>query len=226
MKKILLIEDDTRISSFVKIGLENKKYKVDVAYEGCMGEKLALSKKYDIIILDVILPGINGFDLCKKLRSNNIKTPIIFLTSLDSIEDKTQGFNNGADDYLLKPFSFQELELRIMALDRRNKDEVATPTVLKYQDLELDTVAKKVARSGQEIKLTAREFKLLELLLNNPGKVYERMEILEKVWGLSFNSGTNVIDVHINSIRNKIDKNFSPRLIHTVIGLGYVLKVE
>jgi two-component system, OmpR family, copper resistance phosphate regulon response regulator CusR len=225
--RILLIEDDTRISSFVKIGFENKKYKVDVAYESNMGERLALSKKYDIIILDVILPGgINGFELCKKLRNNNIKTPIIILTSLDSIEDKTAGFSSGADDYLLKPFSFQELELRVMALYRRYRNEVATPILLKFDDLELDTVAKKVKRSGQEIKLTAREFKLLELLMNNPGKVFERMEILEKVWGFTFNSGTNVIDVHINAIRNKIDKNFTPKLIHTVIGLGYVLKAE
>jgi len=204
--KILIVEDDTRISSFVKIGFENKKYKVDVAYEGNMGERLALSKKYDIIILDVILPGgINGFELCKKLRNNNVKTPIIILTSLDSIDDKTTGFNSGADDYLLKPFSFQELELRVMALYRRYRNEVATPAVLKFADLELDTIAKKVIRGGQEIKLTAREFKLLELLMNNPGKVFERMEILEKVWGLTFNSGTNVIDVHINAIRNKID---------------------
>lgn len=224
--RILLVEDDTKISSFVKLGFEKNNYKVDVAYEGCMAEKLIYSKKYDVIVMDVILPGINGFDLCKKFRANNITTPIIFLTSLDSIEDKMTGFFNGADDYLLKPFSFQELELRVMALDRRNKNEVASPVAIKFNDLELDTIGKKVFRGSQEIKLTAREYKLLELLINNPGKVFDRMEILEKVWGLSFNSGTNVIDVHINSIRNKIDKNFSPKLIHTVIGLGYVLKEE
>jgi two-component system, OmpR family, copper resistance phosphate regulon response regulator CusR len=220
-----MVEDDPKISSFVKLGLENNDCVVDIAYDSDMGEKLACKKKYDVILLDVIIPGITGFELCKKIRSNDIKTPILMLTSLDSIEDKVTGFESGADDYLLKPFSFQELFIRIKALNRRNRDINVIP-VLKIADLEMDTISKKVKRSCKEIKLTSREFKLLELLLSNQGKVFDRMEITEKVWGISFNPGTNVIDVHINSLRNKIDKDFAPKLIHTKIGMGYVLTEE
>jgi DNA-binding response OmpR family regulator len=197
---------------------------VDVAYDSAMGEKLALKKTYDVIILDVIVPGINGFELCKKIRNHNIKTPILMLTSLDSTEDKVTGFDNGADDYLLKPFQFQELLARIKALDRRNKDSNSLSNIsLKISDLEIDTISKKVKRNDKDIKLTAREYKILELMAGNKGKVFDRIEIAEKIWGISFNTGTNVIDVHINSLRNKIDKGFTPALIHTVIGMGYVL---
>lgn len=223
--KVLMVEDDTKISSFVKIGLENKGCAVELAYDSAMGEKLALKKEFDVIILDVIVPGINGFELCKKLRNNNIKTPILMLTSLDSTEDKVLGFDCGADDYLLKPFEFLELFARINALNRRNKDILVKP-IIRVSDLEVDTVAKKVQRNGKKIKLTAREYKILELLISNKGKVFERIEISEKVWGISFNTGTNVIDVHINGLRNKIDKDFTPKLIHTVTGIGYVLNDE
>jgi DNA-binding response OmpR family regulator len=190
-----------------------------------MGEKLALSKKYDVIILDVIIPGISGFDLCKKIRNNGNLTPIIMLTSLDSVEDKLTGFDCGADDYVVKPFSFQELFARIKALIRRNRESIVNP-VLKVLDLELDSIAKKVKRNGKEINLTATEYKILELLMSNKGKVFDRIHIAEKIWGLSFNSGTNVIDVHINSLRNKIDKEFTQKLIHTKKGFGYVLSEE
>jgi DNA-binding response OmpR family regulator len=190
-----------------------------------MGEKLALSKKYDVIILDVIIPGISGFDLCKKIRNNGNLTPIIMLTSLDSVEDKLTGFDCGADDYVVKPFSFQELFARIKALIRRNRESIVNP-VLKVLDLELDSIAKKVKRNGKEINLTATEYKILELLMSNKGKVFDRMHIAEKIWGLSFNSGTNVIDVHINSLRNKIDKEFTQKLIHTKKGFGYVFSEE
>jgi two-component system, OmpR family, copper resistance phosphate regulon response regulator CusR len=223
--RILIVEDDPKIASFVKIGLENSNYFVDIAYDSANGEKLALRKEFDIIILDVILPGITGFELCKRIRNHNIKTPILILTSLDSIEDKVSGFNSGADDYLLKPFSFQELLLRIQALNRRNKGSFVN-SQLRLADLEMDTMGKTVKRDGKEIKLTAREYKILELLISYPGKVFDRMEIVEKVWGLSFNSGTNVVDVHINSLRNKIDKMFSQKLIHTVVGMGYVMKIS
>ncbi|HEY4789395.1 MAG TPA: response regulator transcription factor, partial [Bacteroidales bacterium] len=195
---------------------------VDVAYDSAMAEKLAMKKKYDVFIFDVIVPGINGFELCKKLRNNNVKTPILMLTSLDSTEDKVTGFEYGADDYLLKPFQFQELLARIKALDRRSKDKFVNQ-VLKVADLEIDTVTKKVNRSGKEIKLTAKEYKMLELLASNKGKVFDRLEITDKVWDVSFDSGTNVIDVHINSLRNKIDKGFEKKLIRTVIGMGYVV---
>jgi DNA-binding response OmpR family regulator len=223
--KVLMVEDDPKISSFVKMGLENNECVVDIAYDSEMGEKLAFKKKYDVILLDVIIPGITGFELCKRIRNNNIKTPVLMLTSLDSIDDKVTGFESGADDYLLKPFSFQELFVRIKALNRRNKELNVSP-LLKVADLEMNTVSKKVTRSCTEIKLTSREYKILELLLSNQGKVFDRMEITEKVWGVSFNPGTNVIDVHINSLRNKIDKNFTPKLIHTKIGMGYVLTEE
>jgi two-component system copper resistance phosphate regulon response regulator CusR len=223
--KVLLIEDDPKISAFVKIGLESNDCQVDIAYDSTIGEKLAYSKKHDVIILDVVIPGISGFDLCKNIRNKNILTPILMLTSLDSLEDKLTGFESGADDYLVKPFSFQELFARLKALNRRNKDAIVNP-VLKLLDLELDSIARKVVRNGKEINLTATEYRILELLLSNKGKVFERVVIAEKIWGFSFNSGTNVIDVHINSLRKKIDKGFSPRLIHTRKGFGYVLSEE
>ena len=223
--KILLVEDDPKISSFVRIGLEGNNCLVDIAYDGTIGEKLAFSKQYDIIILDVVIPGISGFELCKKIRNNNNSTPIIILTSLDSVEDKLTGFDCGADDYLLKPFSFQELLARIKALNRRNKEVFINP-VFKVLDLELDSITRKVRRNDKEINLTATEYKILELLLSNKGRVFDRILIAEKIWGFSFNSGTNVIDVHINSLRKKIDKDFSQKLIHTKKGFGYVLSEE
>ena len=220
--KILLVEDDPKILSFIKIGLESYDYTVDNSYDGIIGEKLAVSRKYDVIILDVVIPGISGFDLCRKIRNCNIMTPVIILTSLDSLEDKLTGFDCGADDYLTKPFSFQELMARIKALIRRNKDTMVGPD-LKIADLEIDTVACKVKRGDKEIMLTSTEYKILELLLRNKGKVFERIVISEKIWGYLFNSGTNVIDVHINSLRKKIDKDFDKKLIHTKKGFGYVL---
>jgi len=223
--KILLVEDDPKISSFVRIGLESNQCIVDTAYDSTIGEKLALSRKYDIIILDVIIPGISGFELCKKIRNNNILTPVIMLTSLDSIEDKVSGFDCGADDYLVKPFSFQELLARIKALNRRNKEAIVNPN-LKVLDLELDSITKKVRRNNKEINLTATEYKILELLLSNKGKVFDRILIAEKIWGFSSNSETNVIDVHINSLGKKIDKDFSQKLIHTKKGFGYLLSDE
>ena len=222
---ILLVEDDPKISSFVKLGLEDHDYNVTVAYDSAMAEKVVFNKKFDIIILDVIIPGINGLELCKKIRNANIKTPILMLTSLDTVEDKIAGFDCGADDYLVKPFSFKELNARIKALDRRYTETIVAPT-LKIADLELDTISKKVKRKDKEIKLTSKEYSILELFINNKEKVFDRIEIAEKIWGFSFNTGTNVIDVHVNSLRNKIDKDFSPKLIHTIVGFGYVMKEE
>jgi DNA-binding response OmpR family regulator len=223
--KILLVEDDPKISSFVKIGLESNDCLVDNAYDSTIGEKLALSKKYDVIVLDVVIPGISGFELCKKIRNNNILTPVIMLTSLDSVEDKLTGFDCGADDYLVKPFSFQELFARLKALNRRNRESIVNP-VLTVLDLELDSIARKVKRGDKEINLTATEYKILELLLSNKGKVFDRITIAEKIWGFSFSSGTNVIDVHINSLRKKIDKDFPQKLIHTRKGFGYLLSED
>ncbi len=223
--KILLVEDDPKIASFVKIGLESNNCIVDVAYDGPRGEKFATSKAYDIIILDVVIPGMSGFELCKKIRNSGILTPIIMLTSLDSMDDKLMGFKCGADDYIIKPFSFRELLARIQALNRRNKDLFVSP-VIRVLDLEMDSMARSVKRNKKEIKLTPTEYKILELLLNNKGKVFDRIDIAEKIWGFSFNSGTNVIDVHINSLRKKIDKDFKQKLIHTKVGFGYMLQEE
>lgn len=223
--KILLVEDDPKISSFIKIGLESNDFIVDVAYDGPIGEKLASSRKYDVIILDVVIPGISGFELCKNIRNKNILTPIIMLTSLDSIDDKLQGFNCGADDYLVKPFSFQELLARIKVLKRRTKEEMVKP-ILKVAGLEIDSVTRKVRRDGREINLTATEYKILELLMENKDKVFDRIMIAEKIWGFSFNTGTNKIDVHINSLRKKVDKDFNKKLILTRKGFGYLLSEE
>jgi two-component system, OmpR family, copper resistance phosphate regulon response regulator CusR len=220
--KVLLIEDDPKISSFVRIGLESNNFNVDVAYDSPIGEKLALSRKYDIIVLDVVIPGISGFELCRNIRNRNIMTPVLMLTSLDSLDDKLKGFDSGADDYLVKPFSFQELMARIKALSRRNKSEIVRP-VLKIGGLEIDSITRKVKRDGKEINLTATEYKILELLAENKERVFDRMLIAEKIWGFSFNTGTNIIDVHINSLRKKIDRDFEKKLIHTRKGFGYLL---
>jgi len=220
--KLLLVEDDPKISSFIKIGLESNNYTVEVAYDSLIAEKLAFSRKFDVMILDVVIPGISGFDLCRNIRTRNILTPILLLTSLDSLEDKLEGFNSGADDYLVKPFSFQELLARIKALIKRSNSEDSRQ-IIRIADLEVDTITRKVTRSGREINLTSTEFKILELLVENSDKVFERFLIAEKIWGFSFSSGTNIIDVHINSIRKKIDKDFETKLIHTRKGFGYIL---
>jgi DNA-binding response OmpR family regulator len=220
--KLLLVEDDPRISTFIKIGLESNGILVEVAYDSPRAEIMALSRKYDVMILDVVIPGISGFDLCRNIRNNDILTPVLFLTSLDSLDDKLEGFNSGADDYLVKPFSFQELLARIKALYRRNKEQMVKP-VLKIADLEIDSISRRVLRNGREISLTATEYKILELLLENQEQVFDRNSIAEKIWGFSFNSGTNIIDVHINSIRKKIDRGFSTKLLHTKKGFGYML---
>ena len=220
--KVLLVDDDQQLSSFIKIGLEDHDITVTTAYDGKIGERLALTKHFDVIILDVILPEINGFDVCMNLREKQVKTPIIMLTSLDSTDDKVSGLDLGADDYLAKPFEFSELLARIKALHRRDKEGIVQP-LITIADLKINTLSKKVFRAGKEIKLTAKEYKILELLTIHKGKVLERIEIAQKIWGFSFNTGTNVIDVHINSLRNKIDRDYPRKLIQTVIGMGYVI---
>jgi len=220
--KLLVMEDNPEIALYVKLGLEKHDCFVDLAYDSAMAEKLAFQKKYDVMILDVMVPGINGFDLCKRIRNHNIQTPILMLTSRDSTQDKVTGFDCGADDYLLKPFEFQELLARIKALERRSKGSFTAPS-LQISNLVIDIVTKKVHRGDMEIKLTTREFKILHLLANQKGKVFDRLEIIDKIWGTAFNTGTNVVDVHINALRNKIDKNFDHKLIHTIIGMGYKL---
>ncbi|MEI8204827.1 MAG: response regulator transcription factor [Bacteroidota bacterium] len=222
--KILLLEDDPKISAFVRLGLEDSGHNVTVSYDSATAEKIVTTKKFDLLIFDVIVPGITGLELCRKIRNANINTPVIMLTSLDTVEDKVAGFDCGADDYLVKPFNFKELNARIKAVERRYTETVVAPSY-KVADLELDTVSKKVTRAGKLIKLTAKEYAILELLISNKDKVYDRIDMAEKIWGFNY-SGSNVIDVHMNSLRNKIDKDQPTKLIHTLVGFGYVLREE
>ncbi len=224
--KILLVEDEIKVASFIKKGLEEQLHEVTVAYDGYTGKQMALSNTYELFILDINLPQINGVQLCKDLRAANIQAPVLILTALGTTENKVTGLDAGADDYLVKPFEFPELLARLRALSRRTTLQNAGGTKYKIADLEMDTDTKTVIRSGKKIDLTAKEFSLLEYLLKNKGRVISRVDIAEKVWEISFDTGTNVIDVYINFLRKKIDKDFSPKLIHTLVGMGYVLKVE
>lgn len=220
--KVLLVEDEERLASFIRKGISAEGYDVDVAYDGRIGLSLFRGDVYGIIILDVNLPQINGFELCRLIRSENETVPILMLTALDSLADKSDGFNAGADDYLAKPFEFQELLLRIRALTRRNGPQ--QKHILRLADLELNLDTQTVTRAGKPIELTTREYALMEYLMLNKGKIISRVDISERVWNLSFDSNTNVIDVYISYLRKKIDKGFSPRLLHTIIGMGYVLR--
>jgi DNA-binding response OmpR family regulator len=222
MSRILLIEDEVNVSAFIKRGLEEQSCQVDVAYDGVTGKSLALQKDYDVIILDVILPNSNGWDVCKSIRTLRINTPILMLSALGDTEDKVKGLDLGADDYLTKPFKFKELYARIKALGRRRY--VTAEDLITVCDLEVDLAAKTVRREGRRIVLTSQEFKLLEYLVRNKGRVVSRLQLLENVWEMNFDPGSNVVEVYINYLRNKIDKPYGVKLIHTVIGMGYVLK--
>jgi DNA-binding response OmpR family regulator len=223
--KLLLIEDDSRVSELIKRGLEEQGFDIDVAYDGAMGKKLALQNEYQLIITDIILPKINGLDLCKELRQNKPDTPIIMLTALGTTDDKVEGFDAGADDYLVKPFEMRELLVRIRALLKRNNKSVNhSGNIIKYADIEMNLNTKIVKRSNVEISLTPKEFNLLQYMLQNPERVLSRVEIAEKVWDTHFDTGTNFIDVYINYLRKKIDKDFSKKLIHTKSGMGFILK--
>jgi two-component system copper resistance phosphate regulon response regulator CusR len=225
--KVLVIEDEQQVSSFIKQGLEEQSFEVDIAYDGHIGERLALSRDYDVVLLDIVIPGINGFDLCKILKKEKPTTPILMLTTLGTTADKVTGFDAGADDYLLKPFEFEELIARIKALARRpTMSGVSYNHILRYEDLRLDTDKKIAYRHEIPIKLSAKEFTLLEFFMNNPGRVVSRMELAEKIWDMKFDTGTNVVEVYMNMLRNKIDKDFEPKLLHTRIGMGYVLTKE
>lgn len=222
--KILVIEDEQSVSSFIRKGLEEHGHEVTQAFDGTTGYRTTFLKPFDLIILDIILPGMNGLEVCKKLREEgDTSVPILMLTALGATDDVVTGLDAGADDYLAKPFKFKELMARVRALTRR-KNLSSTSKQLQVADLELDLDSKTVSRSDKPIKLTAREFNLLEYLIRNKGRVVSRVDILENVWEVNFDMGTNVIDVYVNYLRNKIDKNFSPKLIHTVVGMGYVLK--
>ena len=224
---ILIIEDDQRIAQLIQRGLEEQGFATTLAYDGLSGKKLALQNNYDLIITDIILPKIDGLDLCKQIRENRPDTPIIMLTALGTTDDKVEGFNAGADDYLVKPFEMRELLVRIRALlKRHNKTANNSGNILKYADLEMNLHTKIVKRNGIEINLTPKEFNLLEYMMQNPERVLSRVEIAEKVWNTHFDTGTNFIDVYINYLRKKIDKGFDKKLIHTKSGMGFILKAD
>ncbi len=222
--KVLIVEDEPKLAAFVKKGLEEQSWEVDVAFDGQMGSSLALSNHYDVIVLDVNLPKINGFELANLLRRENLRTPILMLTALGTINDKISGFDAGADDYLVKPFEFQELIVRLRALQKRNAESGPVTNLLKIADLELDLNERIARRGGNRIELTAKEFGLLEYFIRNKGRVVSRVDIAEKVWDIHFDTGTNTIDVYVNFLRKKIDKEFEHKLIHTVVGMGYIMK--
>jgi two-component system, OmpR family, copper resistance phosphate regulon response regulator CusR len=224
--KILVVEDEPKLASFLKIGLEEQQCQVQIAFDGMMGKRMALGDAFDVLVLDVNLPLLNGYELCAYLRKEGLKTPVLMLTALGSVDDKVTGFEAGADDYLLKPFEFRELVARIKALHKRNHAQTLPKPVLKVADLELNLDEKLAIRGDKKIELTAKEFALLEYLMRNRNRVVSRVDIAEKVWDINFDTGTNTIDVYINFLRKKIDKNFPLKLIHTLVGMGYMMKEE
>lgn len=220
--RILIVEDEKKVAAFIKKGLEEETYAVDVAYDGEEGLYLGLENQYDMVVLDLMLPTINGMEVLARLRKNKVEAPILLLTAKDSVEDKVTGLNTGADDYLTKPFAFSELLARIRVLLRRGKTEAKT--VLQIDGLTLDLVSHKVNRNGEEIELTGKEYSLLEYFMRNQGKVLTRTMIAEHVWDYNFDTFTNVIDVYVNHLRKKIDKNYQDKLLHTLRGVGYIMK--
>lgn len=223
--RILLIEDEVKTLQSLRQGLEELSWSVDFAYDGTTGKRLAEQNVYDVIVSDIILPGLNGLELCRGLRRAGLTTPILLLSALGETDDKVTGLEAGADDYLGKPFDFREFVARIKALSRRPGSTLAVDSTLRFADLELDTDAKTVRRAGRNINLTPREFALLEYFLRHPEKVLSKTELSEKVWDVDFDTGTNVVEVYVNYLRNKVDKGFDNKLIHTIFGQGYVLRV-
>ena len=228
MKKILIVEDDRRIAQNISRGLQEEGYETEVVYEGLNGRQLALQQDFDLVLLDINLPGISGFEICRTLRDEKPQLPIIMLTALGEIEDKVEGLQLGADDYMVKPFDFRELNARISTCLRRTEvqQKPNTDEVLRVADLMVNIDTKEVRRHDKSIELTAKEFSLLECLLRNRGRVVSKMDLAERVWNLNFDPGTNVVEVYINYLRKKVDKDFEPKLIHTRPGLGYMIKEE
>ncbi len=223
--KILIVEDEKKIAGSLKKGLEELDYEVVLGYDGKIGEKLFRQQDFDLVILDINLPGMNGFELCASIRQENKEVPVLMLTTFGSVPDKVEGFNAGADDYMVKPFSFAELIVRIRALLKRSTQKnLPVGNILRFADLEMDLDTKQVSRSGKTIPLTAKEFLLLEYLMRNKRKVVSRADIGEHVWNIDFDTNTNTIEVYINYLRKKIDRDFPDKLIHTQVGFGYIMK--
>ncbi|RNL82726.1 DNA-binding response regulator [Sinomicrobium pectinilyticum] len=227
-KKILLVEDDSKVCSFINRGLTEEGCEMTVAMTGKQGLEWAQSATFDLLILDIMLPDLNGLDICKKVRQNNQHIPILFLTALGSAENIALGLDSGADDYLVKPFKFIELIARIKSLLRRSENYesrfVKEEAIYRFADILVNDTTKTVTRNKEDINLTSTEYRLLLMFLKNPFRVLSRTDILEHVWGVNFDIGTNVVDVYVNYLRKKLEKNSKPRVIHTIIGMGYVLK--
>jgi len=222
--KLLIVEDEPNLLSILRKGLTEKNYEVSAALDGTTAMGMLESNTFDVVVLDVMLPDINGIEICRRLRAAGNFVPILMLTALDSSENVVTGLNAGADDYMAKPFKFTELEARINALARRAQQEHRPPEIIAIEDLEIDRLAKTVKRNGDSIVLTAKEFKLLYYLAKNSGNILSREKILDNVWNINFDMNTNVVDVYINYLRKKIDKPYTTKLIHTIKGLGYVIK--
>ena len=222
--RILVIEDEKKVANFIKKGLEEEHYAVDTAYNGETGLYMTEVNEYDLVVLDLMIPKIDGLEVLKRIREDKNSVPILVLTAKDTVEDIVRGLDSGCDDYLTKPFEFKEFLARIRALLRREK--VEKEPSLKIADLTLSLVTHKVVRKGKEIELTSKEYALLEYFMRNPDKVLTRTLISEHVWDYHFDSVTNVIDVYVNYLRKKIDRGFEPKLIHTIRGVGYILSAE
>jgi two-component system copper resistance phosphate regulon response regulator CusR len=224
-RRILLVEDEQRIADTLRFGLKEQGFEVEVAYDGTLGYKLFQSGGFNLIVLDINLPGINGYDLCKMIRASNQEIPVIMLTALNSLEEKIEGYDVGADDYIIKPFEFRELLMKIRVLLRRaGNPQMPVGNILKADDLVMILDAREVTRNGNIINLTAKEFQLLEFLLRKKNKVVSRADIAINVWDIDFDTNTNIIDVYINYVRNKVDRPFEKKLIQTQVGMGYILK--
>ena len=225
MIKIGLAEDDSKIAELIRNGLQEQNFEVSAVHNGTDALQLFQTEPFDLVILDLMMPGMNGIEVSKALRKVKPDLPILMLTAMGSLDDKITGFNNGADDYLVKPFHFRELVVRIEALLRRRTTVVKPDTaILSFDDVTLNTESKEVHRAGTLINLTAKEFTLLELFLRNPNRLLSRQYIAETAWDINFDTGTNVIDVYVNFLRNKLEKGFDRKLIHTKINMGYILK--
>lgn len=221
---ILLVEDEKKIAETLKMGLEEQQYQVEIATDGDTGRLLFDNRNYDLILLDINLPGMNGYELLQHIRGVNQQVPVLMLTALSSTEDKIEGFNSGADDYIVKPFDFAELVVRIRALIKRAQQAAPVGKSLRVNDLLINLDSKEVSRAGKPIQLTAKEFQLLEYMIRNKNRVVSRADIALNVWDIDFDTGTNVIDVYVNFLRKKIDRDYEQKLIHTQVGMGYVLK--
>ncbi|MCB0396401.1 MAG: response regulator transcription factor [Flavobacteriales bacterium] len=222
--KILIIEDEPKLAAFLQQGLEENDFDTEVVYDGLMGQRMVLQHTFDMVILDVIIPHLNGLELCAIIKKEKPHLPVLMLTALGTTDDKITGLDAGADDYLVKPFEFRELLARVRALTRRTGPGQAATNQLKVADLTLDLDKKVAIRGDKTITLTAKEFGLLEYLMRNRGRVVSRVDIAEKVWDITFDTGTNVVDVYVNLLRKKIDRDFPEKLIETRVGMGYVLK--